>query len=94
MMRYWLNVYRNGFVYTVSRFYTAWTQSRRQLNLMKRERGRPMFIQHVVKVLSAFGNCPVRLSFSEGKFVFDYIENIVEVRTSCLAGDPFCLPDR
>jgi len=25
MMRYWLNVYRNGFVYTVSRFYTAWT---------------------------------------------------------------------
>jgi hypothetical protein len=27
MMRYWLNVYRNGFVYTVSRFYTAWASS-------------------------------------------------------------------
>src|SRR5471030_202574 len=28
VMRYWLNVYRAGFVYTVLRFYTAWARSR------------------------------------------------------------------
>ena len=27
MMRYWLNVYRCGFVYTALRFYTAWVDS-------------------------------------------------------------------
>src|SRR5881392_2507699 len=27
-MRYWLNVYRADFVYTVLRFYTAWAKSR------------------------------------------------------------------
>jgi hypothetical protein len=29
VMRYFLNVYRTGFVYIGSRFYTAWTQSAR-----------------------------------------------------------------
>jgi hypothetical protein len=26
-MRYWLNVYRSGFVYSNLRFYTAWAES-------------------------------------------------------------------
>ena len=37
MMRYWLNVYRNGFVYTVSRFYTAWAESGHNATIRKKK---------------------------------------------------------
>jgi hypothetical protein len=33
VMRYWLNVYRAGFVYTVLRFYTAWAGSEQRIQL-------------------------------------------------------------
>jgi len=52
-----------------------------------------MFVQRLIEVVSAFRNCPVRLSFSKKKFILNCIENIVEVGISCPSSDSFCLPD-
>ena len=52
-----------------------------------------MFLQRLIEILSAFGNRPIRLIFSEIKFVFDCIENIVELSVACCTSDSHCLSD-
>lgn len=53
-----------------------------------------MFFQRHVEFFSTCSDCPVGLSFSKTKFVFECIENIVEVRILCCESDSSSLPDR